>query len=54
MISSSPKISVDLSIVIGDILIDSERTFSLTCRAMIVARPLKFETSDRFAYMIYH
>ena len=27
----------------------SDRTFLLTCRATIVARPFKFDTSDRFA-----
>ena len=31
----------------------SECTFQLTCRATIVARPFKFETSDRFTYMIH-
>ena len=41
--------SVDLSILIGDISIDSDRPFSLTCRATIVARPFKFEPSDIFA-----
>ena len=28
--------------------IDSNRTFSLTCRATIVARPFKFDTCGRF------
>ena len=41
--------SVDLSILIRDNSIDSERTFPPTCGATIVSRPLKFDTSHRFA-----
>ena len=40
------------NITINTNSIDSERTFSLTCPPTIVARPLKFDTSDRFACMI--
>ena len=46
------NLSTDLSILIRD-SIDSRCTFSLTCRAtivaMIVARLLKVDTSERFA-----
>ena len=38
--------SVDLSI--GEIVLVMSALFALTCQATMVARPLKFDTIDRF------
>ena len=40
--------SVNLSILIKDVSIDSEHKFLRLCQATVIFRPLKFDSSSRF------